>query len=104
MNLKEIKEAKEEQIRIKNMSGDKQEERNKALDKLASKVGASTINRYHGHGRATEAEIFENINNALQTETMIAVCKIAVRNFWITMVAAIAAVLSALAAWSAIVK
>jgi len=52
----------------------------------------------------SESELVLNINNALQTETMIDVCNTAARNFWITMVAAIAAVLSALAAWMAIVK
>ena len=52
----------------------------------------------------SESELVLNINNALQTETMIAVCNTASRNFWLTMAAAIAAVLSALAAWAAIVK
>ena len=52
----------------------------------------------------SESELVLNINNALQTETMIDVCNTAARNFWITMVAAIAAVLSALAVWMAIVK
>jgi hypothetical protein len=50
----------------------------------------------------SESELVLNINNALQTETMINTCKIAARNFWITLLAAMAAVLSTLAAWWAI--
>ncbi len=52
----------------------------------------------------SESELVLNINNALQTETMIDVCKTAARNYKIAIAAAIAAVLSALAAWWAIVK
>ncbi len=52
----------------------------------------------------SESELVVNINNALQTETMIDMCKTAARNYLITIVAAIAAFLSALAAWTAIVK
>lgn len=93
------------------------------LKKLAKKVGAGyihtgiapiAITTPNGKGSETiihqnpiaisESELVLNINNALQTETMIDVCKIAARNFWVTMLAAIAAVLSALAAWAAIGK
>ncbi len=93
------------------------------LKQLAKEVGAgyvhttiapTAITTQNGKGSETiihqnpisisESELVLNINNALQTETMIDVCKTAARNFWITMVVAIAAVLSALAAWQAIVK
>jgi len=95
-------------------------QRLKKLEQLAKKVGAgyihteiaatTTIKTATGsettihQNPISESELVLNINNALQTETMIDVCKTAARSFWITMVAAIAAVLSALAAWSAIVK
>lgn len=52
----------------------------------------------------SESELVLNINNALQTETMIDMCKTAARNFWITIIASTAAVFSALAAWAAIIK
>jgi hypothetical protein len=95
-------------------------QRLKELEQLAKEVGAGYV---HTEITATatrttemesettiyqnpisESELVLNINNALQTETMIYMCRTAARNFWITMVAAIAAFLSALAAWSAIVK
>jgi hypothetical protein len=52
----------------------------------------------------SESELVLNINNALQTETMIDMCNTAAKNHRITVAAAIAAVLGALAAWAAIVK
>ncbi len=51
----------------------------------------------------SESELVLNINNALQTETMIDMCKTADKHFWISMVVAIVAVFSALAAWVAII-
>ena len=90
------------------------------LEQLAKEVGAgyvhteiaATITTETAKEKETsilqnpisESELVLNINNALQTETMIDMCKTASRNYWITLVAAIAAVLSALAAWSVIVK
>ncbi len=98
-------------------------QRLKELKQLAKKVGAGyvhteiapiAITTPNGNGSETiihqnpiaisESELVLNINNALQTETMIDMCKTAARNFWITMVVAIAAVLSALAACWAIAK
>ena len=93
------------------------------LKKLAKKVGAGYVHTEiapttttvpDGKGTLTtihqnpiaisESELVLNINNALQTETMIDMCKTAARHFWISMVVAIAAVLSALAAWAVIGK
>jgi len=92
----------------------------KALKELARKIGAgyvhtkivcsdtikegtTTTTNVH-QNPISESELVLNINNTLQTEIMIVVCSTAARNFWITVAAAIAAVLSALAAWAAIVK
>lgn len=117
MTHKEIAEYRQE---LRNILVKDNGTRMKELIKLAKKVGAgyvhteiaatTTIKTETGsqttihQNPISESELVLNINNALQTETMIDVCKTAARNFWITMVAAIAAVLSALAAWSAIVK
>jgi len=95
----------------------------KALEDLAKEVGAGYVHteiaptatiRQNGKGSETitdrnpisisESELVLNIHQALQTEIMIDVCNTTARNFWITMVAAIAAVISALAAWAAVVK
>ena len=100
-----------------------EEQRFEELKQLAKEVGAGYVHTEiapttttvpDGNGFLTtthqnpisisESELVLNINNALQTETMIDVCKTAARNFWVTMLAAMAAVLSALAAWWAIVK
>jgi len=93
------------------------------LKKLAKEVGAGYVHTEiapttttvpDGNGILTtihqnpisisESELVLNINNALQTETMIDMCRIANRKFWISIVVAIIAFLSALAAWVAIVK
>jgi hypothetical protein len=84
------------------------------LERLAKEVGAGYVHteiattttektekgetRYIYQNPISESELVLNINNSLQTETMIDMCKIAARNFWITLLAATAAVLSALAA------
>jgi hypothetical protein len=90
----------------------------KQAKELAMKVGAS-IWRIHplkdsdieappsGEKRreameATVAEIVHNIHYALQTATMINMCKTANRNFWIAIVASLVAILSMLAAWTAL--
>ena len=99
---------------------EEQDENNRLerLKKLAKEIGAGFTRKgkvlikqdtqgrqkYEEAEQITEGEIVLNINNALQTETMINMCRIAARNFWISMVTAMAAVLSALAAWWAIVK
>ena len=93
------------------------------LKELAKKVGAgyvhttiapTAVTTPNGKGYETiihqnpnsisESELVLNINNALQTETMIDVCKTAARNFWVAIIATIIALISALAAWWAIVK
>ncbi len=95
-------------------------QRYEELKHLAKKVGAGYVNtkiagistlphnkgiarpKYENH--ITESELVLNINNALQTEMMIDMCNTAARNFWIAVIASIAAVVSAFAAWKAIVK
>ena len=53
---------------------------------------------------ASEPELVANIQTALQTASMIIVCRISNKNHWIAIAAAIAAILSALAAWVAVLK
>ena len=97
MTFEEIKQCRQELLDILNI--DPERKQHQPLRNLAKKVGAQQPN-------ATNVEfrdmIVNNINHALQTATMIEMCRIASRNFWITVMAAIAAVLSALAAWVAI--
>ena len=52
----------------------------------------------------TETEIVHNIELALQTWTMINMCKTASRNFWIAIIASLIAFLSMLAAWVAVLS
>lgn len=81
---------------------------NEDLQELAQKVGASTrIIHIDEHGNQADraagiAILIDNIHTALQTATMIEMCRIAARNFWIAIVAAIIAGLSAVAAWVAV--
>lgn len=80
---------------------------------LAKKVGASTTNRYKGYGKATIPELVENIDNALQTASMIETCRVATENYEIVVTAtkaaiknyrtaAAIAILAMLAAWAAV--
>lgn len=101
MTHKKIEGYRQRLIDIKNMSNPG--ERSKAYIELGAKLGASGCGRDIPPGER-DAEHIRSINQALQTATVIDMCKVASRNFWITMVTAIAAVLSALAAWAAIVK
>lgn len=101
MAHKEIEGHKQRLVDIKNMSH--VGERNEAYIELGAKLGAS------GCGSnllpaEREVEHIRGINQALQTATMIDMCAIAARNFWVAIIATIIALISALAAWSAIVK
>ena len=101
MTLKEIKQQKKELTKI--LQNDSAEQRLRDLVKLAQQVGASTLRM----GRTTadvnevprniitEGEIVQNINMALQTASMLVMSKAAIY-------AAITAVISALAAWAAV--
>ena len=87
---------------------DNKEKRYNALIELAKEVGAGYVNttivgvfKTHTPGELTipqnpisESELVLNINNALQTETMIDVCKTAARNFWVAIIATIIALIS----------
>jgi len=109
------------------LNTDNEKQRYKDLEQLAKEVGAGYVNtkivcsdtRKEGTATITnirqnpisESELVLNINNALQTETMINMCNIAAGNFKAAMtsartsfVSALVAMVSALAAWTAIVK
>ena len=98
------------------VSRPKQEDGNPAegskedLQKLAQQVGASTraIYTHPRKGRimaydAGISDLIDNIHQALQTATMVNMCETAKRSFIIALVAATAALLSALAAWIAVI-
>ena len=120
MTRKEISGYRQELHNI--LQKEKEDQRIEELKTLAKKVAAGYVNTQiaavtsdppHGslgsvkhihQNPISESELVQNINNALQTETMIDVCKTAARNYWITVAAAVAAALSALAAWLAIVN
>jgi hypothetical protein len=65
--------------------------------------GKGTLTTIH-QNTISESELILNINNALQTEAMIDMCKDAARKFWVAIIATIIALISALAAWWAVVK
>lgn len=64
---------------------------------LAIKVGASPIPEI-----TTIPELTERIHQALQTATMIDMCRTASKNCWIALVSALVALISAAAAWTAV--
>ena len=115
MNRKEI--AKKKQELIETLKKDDASDRLKDLQVLAHEVGASITRMERGRlitdssgnitseemsrNAITETEIVQNIQAALQTETMIDMCKTAGRNFWIAVAAAIIALFAMVAAWVA---
>jgi len=110
MSRKEIKGKKQNLVKILKEE-DEKIRLNKSVN-LAKGVGASTtrivsITTESGIGtllsnEITETEVVQNIQQALQTETMIDMRETAAKNFWIAMVAAIAAVLTATVALVAV--
>ncbi len=52
----------------------------------------------------SESELVLNINNALQTETMIDVCNVSARNFWIAVLATMVAMAAATASIISAIK
>ena len=123
MTLEKIAEYRQNLRTILNTDDDKQ--RYKDLEQLAKEVGAGYVNTtivgafktsrpgelIKPQNPISESELVLNINNALQTETMINMCNIAAGNFKAAMtsaktsfVSALVAMVSALAAWTAIVK
>jgi len=53
---------------------------------------------------AHEAEIVHNIEQTLQTWTMIDMCRTATRNWWIAVGACVVSLLSMVAAWMAVIR
>jgi hypothetical protein len=110
-----VEEAKSELFKIID-SNDTETVRIAELKKLAKKVGAGTehtenespIPRDKGFSirsrPISESELVQNIQQALQTLTMIDMCKVATKNYRIAIVSTLAAVISALGAWTAVKK
>jgi hypothetical protein len=71
------------------------------LGELAKKVGASSEMYRASPANAGETELIANILTSLQTASMINMCRTSNKNYKIAIAAAIAAILSALAAWAA---
>lgn len=74
------------------------------LRDLAGKLGASGEMYRAAPANAGEAELVANILAALQTASMVDICETSNKNYRIAIAAAIAAILSALAAWLAVLK
>ena len=121
MKRKEIAEYRQRLNKILNMED--QGTRVGELKRLAKEVGAGyehteiaavtattthttwsgTLHETTTHENSiSESELVLNINNALQTETMIDMCNTASRNFWIALTSAIIALLAMVAAWAAV--
>ena len=72
------------------------------LRELARKLGASGEMYQASPANAGEAELVANILTALQTGSMIIICRTSNKNYKIAIAAAVAAIFSALAAWAAV--
>lgn len=72
------------------------------LKELAVKMGVSTLMYRAESANAGETELANNIFSFLQTASMVDAARTASKNYIIAIIAAISAVISALAAWTAI--
>jgi hypothetical protein len=116
MKREEIAEYRQ---RLRNILREKDDDKRfEELEQLAKEVGAGYVHQEFGGITTTktaadetttfhyhpisESELVLNINNALQTETMIAMCETSTRNFWIALVSVIIAILAMFAAWAAV--
>ena len=99
MTYEEIKRCRQELLDILNI--DSEGKQNQLLRNLAKKVGAQQPNAKNVEFRDM---IVNNINHALQTASMIESCRIAAKNYKIALIATAIALISALAAWAAVVK
>ena len=106
MTRKEIEEYRQRLVEIQKV--EEQRKRFEALKALAKEVGASTqgLSMWSDSDRdgVSEGNLVANIHNALQTATMIDMCKTASRNFIIALVATIIALGSAVALWITVCK
>ena len=101
MTNEEIK--RNELIQIVNMQSGTGAERLKKLRRLALEVGASHLS-VTGNRTANEGELVFNIQTALQTASMLNTCKAATKAWIVALFAALASMLSAMAACAAIYK
>lgn len=76
--------------------------RTKLLRELAVKIGAGDSSEFGADAASENRILINNIQIALQTASMINVSETAAKNHRIAIIASIAAVLSAAAAWCAI--
>ncbi|MCK5175270.1 MAG: hypothetical protein KAR47_17885 [Planctomycetes bacterium] len=81
---------------------EKSPQRTEALYALAKEIGASTGKKRDGAGDIDAVGLIENIHYALQTASMVDMCRTAARNYWIAFVAALVALVSAAGAWTAV--
>ena len=102
MSHKKIEKAEKRLIEIGNMSG--LQEQKKALHTLRKEIGASKQKEHKGGEDCTVSELIDNCHYALQTASMIEMCKTASRNFVIALIATLIALVSAVAAWMAVCK
>lgn len=79
----------------------------KDLGQLPQDPGAAQLMRdmwFRDEREAATAEIARNIHLALQTATMIDMCRTANRNGWVALIASVIAFLSMVAAWLATIR
>jgi len=101
MTSKEIEKYRKKLVGIlkkKDVAGAKEA----LLKDLARELGATGKGKPDGGHNAGEPELVDNIHYALQTASMVDMCRTAGRNYWIAFVAALIAFLSAAAAWAAV--
>ncbi len=102
MSHKKKEKTRKKLIEIVNMSG--LQEQKKALHTLRKEIGASKQKQHMGGEDCTVSELIDNCHYALQTASMIEMCKTANRNFVIALIATMIALGSSVAAWVAICK
>lgn len=92
MTGKEIEKYRKELVKI--TATEDSGQRDKAFAELRNKVGAAA--------GESDGDNIDKIHQALQTASMIEICRTAARNYWIAFAVSLVALASAVAAWAAV--
>ena len=100
LKSEEEKEVEKERLELQNIL-ENDNPKIEDLKDLAKKIGSSTIKLYPGYGEASAPEIIQNIHQALQTKSMIAATKTSSNHLIISIILALIALGSMIAAFIA---
>jgi hypothetical protein len=95
----EIEKERQELLEILSRGDSDTGEKTKALQDLANRVAASTIDPFKGYGDASLPQLTQSIHHALQTKSTVAALQISRSYLVVSVILAVVALLSMAATW-----